>query len=157
MATVKTTEQKGVQEGNVGPWELSDVTNMDQTPRHQESYLCRKRIKVVQLTTFADGEPCFKPLLIFKGKGQRVPEREKRQYDPRVVVKFQENAWCNEEIMVSWHRNMWKKPNMFGQPGDRLLIYDVHRAQTTERVDTILTQVCQMTLRLVPPGATSKV
>ena len=42
MATVKTTELKGVQEGNVGPWELSDVTNMDQTPRHQ----CRKRIKV---------------------------------------------------------------------------------------------------------------
>ena len=99
----------------------------------------------VQLTTFADGEPCFKPLLIFKGKGQRVPDREKRQYDPRVVVKFQENAWCNEEIMVSWHRNMWKKPNMFGQPGDRLLIYDVHRAQTTERVETILTQECQMT------------
>ena len=42
--------------------------------------------------------------------------------------------------MVFWHRNMWKKPKMFGQPGDRLLIYDVHRAQTTERADTILTQ-----------------
>ena len=59
--------------------------------------------------------------------------------------------------MVFWHRNMWKKPKMFGQPGDRLLIYDVHRAQTTERADTILTQECQMTLRLVPPGVTSKV
>ena len=109
------------------------------------------------MTTFADGEPCIKPLLIFYGKEQRVPDREKRKHDPRVVVKFQENAWCNEEIMVFWHRNMWKKPKMFGQPGDRLLIYDVHRAQTTERVDTILTQECQMTLRLVPPGATSKV
>ena len=46
---------------------------------------------------------------------------------------------------------------MFGQPGDRLLIYNAHRAQTTERVKTILTQECQTTLGLVPPGPTSKV
>ena len=46
---------------------------------------------------------------------------------------------------------------MFGQPGDRLFIYDAHRAQTTERVKTILTQECQTTLGLVPSGATSKV
>ena len=59
--------------------------------------------------------------------------------------------------MVFWLRNMWKKPNMFGQPRDRLLPYDAHRAQTTERVKTILTQECQTTLGLVPPGATSKV
>ena len=59
--------------------------------------------------------------------------------------------------MVFWLRNMWKKPNMFGQPRDRLLTYDAHRAQTTERVKTILTQECQTTLGLVPPGATSKV
>ena len=52
---------------------------------------------------------------------------------------------------------MWKKPNMFGQPGHRLLIYDAHKAQTTERVKTILTQECQTTLGLVPSGATSKV
>ncbi|CAH3147685.1 unnamed protein product [Pocillopora meandrina] len=65
----------------------------------------------VQLTIFADGT------------GQRTPDGEKRQYDPRVVVKFQENTWCNEEIIVFWLRNMLKKPNMFGQPGDRLLAY----------------------------------
>ena len=97
-----------------------------------------KRQCTVQLTIFADGEPRIKPLLIFKGTGQRIPDREKRQYDPRVVVKFQENAWCNEQMMVFWLRNMWKKPNMFGQPRDRLLTYDAHRAQTTERVKTIL-------------------
>ena len=116
-----------------------------------------KRQCTVQLPIFADGEPRIKPLLIFKGTGQRIPDREKRQYDPRVVVKFQENAWCNEEMMVVWLRNMWKKPNKFGQPRDRRLIYDAHRAQTTERVKTILTQECQTTLGLVPPGATSKV
>ena len=45
-ATVKATELKGIQQGIVGPWELSDIANMDQTPRHQGSYLCRKRRKV---------------------------------------------------------------------------------------------------------------
>ena len=59
--------------------------------------------------------------------------------------------------MVFWLRNMWKKPNMFGQPCNRFLIYDAHRAQTRERIKTKLTQECQMTLGLVPPGATSKV
>ena len=177
-ATVKATELEGVQEGIVGPWELCDIANMDQTPlqfcfntkgatyaeRGEKSVWTRttgeghdKRQCTVQLTIFADGEPRIKPLLIFKGTGQRIPDREKRQYDPRVVVKFQENAWCNEEMMVFWLRNMWKKPNMFGQPRDRLLIYDAHRAQTTERVKTILTQECKTTLGLVPPGATSKV
>ena len=32
MATVKATELKGVQEGIVGPWELRDIANMNQTP-----------------------------------------------------------------------------------------------------------------------------
>ena len=45
---------------------------------------------------------------------------------------------------------------MFGQPCDRLPIYDAHRAQTAERVKAILTQECQTTLGLVPPGAMSK-
>ena len=42
-----------------------------------------KRQCTVQLTIFADGEPRIKPLLIFKGTGQRISDREKRQYDPR--------------------------------------------------------------------------
>lgn len=177
-ATVKATELKGVQEGIVGPWELRDIANMDQTPlqfcfntkgasyaeKGEKSVSTRttsgghdKGQCTVQLTIFADGEPRIKPLLIFKGTEQRIPDREKMQHDPRVVVQFQENAWCNEEMIVFWLRNMGKKPNMFGQPRDRLLTYDAHRAQTTERVKTILTQECQTTLGLVPPGATSKV
>ena len=52
---------------------------------------------------------------------------------------------------------MWKKPNIFSQPRDGLLIYDSHRAETTDRIKTILTQECQRTLGLLPPGATSKI
>ena len=127
-ATVKASELKGVQEGIVGPWELSDIANMDQTPL-QFCFNTKgageghdKKQCTMQLAIFTDGEPCIKPLLIFKGTEQRISDIEKRQYDPRVVVEFQENAWCNEEIIVFW-LSMWKKPNMFGQPGDRLLAY----------------------------------
>ena len=50
----------------------------------------------MQLTVFADGVQRIKPLLIFKGTGKRIPEKEAKQYDPRVVVKIQENAWCDD-------------------------------------------------------------
>ena len=51
-ATVKATELKGIQKGIVGPWELRDIANMNQTRlqfcsvQHQGSYLCRKRRNV---------------------------------------------------------------------------------------------------------------
>ena len=104
-ATVKATKLKGVQEGIVGPWELSDIANMGQTPlqfcfntkgatyaeKGEKSVWTRttgeghdKKQCTMQLTIFTDGEPCIKPLLIFKGTEQRTSDIEKRQYDPRV-------------------------------------------------------------------------
>ena len=95
-ATVKATELKGIQQGIVGPWELSDIANMDQTPQRfwfntKGATYAEKGGKsvwtqttgeghdksqcTVQPTMFADGEPCIKPLLIFKGTGQRTPDR----------------------------------------------------------------------------------
>ena len=76
------------------------------TPQGHDKRQCTE-----QLTILADGEPHITPLLIFKGTGQRIPDREKRQYDLRVVVKFKDNAWCEEEIMVFWLRNMWNRQN----------------------------------------------
>lgn len=50
-----------------------------------------------------------------------------------------------------------KQGNLFGPPWLRTINYDSHRAQTTEKVNNILQQECNMTLALVPPGAISKV
>ena len=72
-----------------------------------------KRQCTVQLTVFADGKARVKPLLIFHGTGLRITAGEKRQYDGRVVVRFQENAWCDEEMMKFWIRSMWRRP--FGE------------------------------------------
>ena len=114
--------------GVVGSWNLNQIANVDQTPLEfcfntkgaSHSKKCEntvwtrstrsdhdKRQCTVQLAVFAEGEPTVKPLLIFKGTGQRIPEKETKQYDSRVVFKFQENAWCDEDIMVFWLRYMW--------------------------------------------------
>ena len=120
-ATNKQRDFLGIQTGAAGPWDLNQIANIDQTSLEscfntkgatysttgEKTVWARstgsghdKMQCTVQLTVFADGEPGLKPLLIFKGTGQRIPEKETRQYDSRVVVKFQKNAWCDEEIMV---------------------------------------------------------
>ena len=114
-----------------------------------------KRQCTVQLTVFADGEPRIKPLLMKANPRQRTEAD-----DPRVVVKFQENAWCDENMMIYWVRHLWNSQSTFFSTNgkrSRLLVYDQHRAQTTKKVKDILQNECKTTLVLVPPGATSKV
>ena len=60
--------------------------------------------------------------------------------------------------MVFWFRYMWNaRKNFCGENRSKLLVYDEHKAQTSEKVKQILDRVCHTTLALVPPGATSKV
>ena len=69
----------------------------------------------------------IKPLLMFKGTGKRIPDKELKQYDPRVVVKFQENAWCDENMMIYWVRHLWNSQSTFFSTNgkrSRLLVYD---------------------------------
>ena len=88
----------------------------------------------------------MKPLLIFRDKGLWIPQAETRAYDHRVVVMFQENAWCDEVQMVQWCRHMWKRSFSVDAQQPKLLIADVHRAQTTASVKEILTQETCMSL-----------
>ena len=112
----------------LGKFQLSTIANVDQTPLpftfnsgqgynktgektvwHRgatsglDKYQC-----TVQLTIFADGEERVPPLLIFRGKGLRISQAEKTKYDRRVMVQFQENAWCDEGRMLHWVNHMWK-------------------------------------------------
>ena len=105
---------------DVGRFSLSQIANMDQTPlpfsfAGGETYNeagartvwvrggasgMNKRQCTFQLTIFADGVPRVKPLIIFKGTGQRIPLLELAHYDPRVQVVFQAKAWCDEKVML---------------------------------------------------------
>ena len=116
--------------GPLGQYELRDIANMVQTPlpfvlnggKEYETQGAKtvwhrggvsgldKWQCTAQLTIFVDGVPRVKPLLIFRGKGLRIAEAEKKQYDSRFLVRFQENAWCDENVMKFWSRHMWKRP-----------------------------------------------
>ena len=94
-----------------------------------------KRQCTVQLTLFADGEPRLKSLLIFKGTltGQRILEKETKQYDSRVVVRFQENAWCDEDVMIFWLRKKGEQGKPFGKRRSRFITCDSHRGFKQQR------------------------
>ena len=50
------------------------------------------------LLYFADGIPRVKPLVFFRGQGLGPSViKEKKEYDPHLVVKFNPKAYANEE------------------------------------------------------------
>lgn len=161
----------------LGQFSLSTIANVDQTPlpftfnkgqgydqrgaktvwhRGAQSGL-DKRQCTVQLTIFADGEPRVKPFLIFRGKGLRISQAERKEYDKRVHVKFQENAWCDESMMRYWVSDMWRQPLTPEAQKPKLLIADVHKAQKTPAILNKLKTECKTGVVLVPPGCTSLV
>lgn len=128
------------------------VTNMDQSPlpfdlnkgKTYESTGATKvwrktkkagldyRQATLQCCILSDGVKRIKPLVIFRGTVQQIPFSEKVKYDSRVVVQFQQNAWCDEQVMLFWINNMWKP--LANQFKPTMLVADVHRAQNTETV-----------------------
>ena len=84
----------------------------------------------------------------------RISEKEKKQYDGRVVVRFQVNVWCDELVMKFWVTSMWKRPFRKDERRKKILVADMHRAQTTEDVKQLLEKDCQTEIALVPPGVT---
>ena len=147
---IRRKAKEGDALGPLGKWTLSTVANVDQTPlpftftkgstyadtgdktvwvRGGASGL-DKRQCTAQLTVFADGEPRVKPLLVFRGTGKRISLAERVQYDRRVAVQFQPNAWCDEAVMSCWITLNWKP----ACTGPMHLIADVHRAQKTEAI-----------------------
>lgn len=167
---------KGICIGPLGKWKTSGIANMDQTPiefdmcakgatyesRGAKSVWVKssgsgldKRQATVQLTIFADGIKRVKPLIVFRGKGLRISQKEKHLWDSRVTVRFQDNAWVDENVMTFWVQHMWK-PWISLDNDPSLLVADVHRAQKTDKVLNMLKE-CKTTTALVPSGCTSLV
>ena len=72
------------------------------------------------------------------------------RYDHRVRVTFQENAWCDEGIMMEWINQLWK-PACFEE---MMLVLDVHKAQKTDGVQSLLRDKCKTEPVFVPAGTT---
>ena len=159
-----------------GQYSLADIANMDQTGlpfimddgktyanKGSDDVSClsgqsglEKRQATAQLTIFADGGK-LKPLIIFRGKGLRIDKKEQEKWDRRVKVVFQPNAWCDEPKMIQWIREDWG--NYFDNPptpgsDGKILVVDVHRAQQTPTVKSLLSK-CKTSLVDIPPELTS--
>ena len=62
-----------------------------------------KRQGTIQLTVFADRVPHVKRLIFFRGPeiGGGVV-RDRSQYDPQVIVKFNPKAYANTDNFLEW-------------------------------------------------------
>lgn len=69
------------------------------------------------------------------------------------MVQFQQNAWCDEQVMLFWINNMWKP--LANQFKPTMLVADVHRAQNTETVKSKFLKI-GTTLALIPGGCTNE-
>ena len=89
--------------------------------------------------------------LIFRGKGT-VYERERRLYDPRVAVLFQDNAWMNVRTMLEWVEKVFVP--VAGQlEGEKLLLMDNLSAHVAKSVRAALRKAHTLAW-YVPPGCT---
>lgn len=62
------------------------------------------------------------------------------------MVQFQENAWCDENMMKIWVRQLWKPACQDSMH----LVMDVHRPQTTDAVKELLEDDCNTHITYVP-------
>jgi hypothetical protein len=71
-----------------------------------------KRQMTILLAIFADGIERIKPLIIYHGSDDqdrgRIQKTEGELYDSGVVVKFNQTAWNNEQLLVEWLNEQWK-------------------------------------------------
>ena len=156
----------------IGRYRLQNICNMNQTPVPYEfieghTYNIKgektiwmqssqtsgwdKRQGTIQLTVFADGVPRVKALIFFRGKGiGPTIITEMRQYDDRVVVKFNPTTYANSENIVSWLDEQLV-PVLGGQP--TLLALDLFSSHKTDEVlDTM--RANDITVSVIPGGCT---
>ncbi|RPA99257.1 hypothetical protein L873DRAFT_1684408, partial [Choiromyces venosus 120613-1] len=108
----------------------------------------------VQLTVFGDGIPHVKPLVFFQGQGiGGGVVKEKKNYDLRVIVKFNAKAYANVENFLQYIEEQLV-PVLQNQP--TLLTLNLFAAHKTEQVlDTFLAN--DITVSLISGGCTSLV
>lgn len=101
------------------------------------------------LACTASGEK-LKPMLIFKRK--TIP---KEDFPPDVLIRCNEKGWVNEDLVIEWLNEVWRKrKGAFFQPSG-LLVMDSMRAHLTDPVKKAA-QKCAASLAIIPGGLTKK-
>jgi len=141
--------------------ELSEISNMDQTPLAFDFLSARtynekgaktvwlkesrsgwdKRQCTLQVCVSADGVPRCQPLLIFHGatgKGGYQRKEEERKYALGLDVLWNPKAYCNEDTMLYWIKHIYRFSSAYSTVGvkqePRLLALDAFSPHLTSVV-----------------------
>ena len=167
----------------VGRYLLDSICNMDETPLPFEyldgqTYADKgshtvqvkatasgwdKRQATMVLGIFGSGKNRLQPLIIFKGKErytgarsryyQQKRDEEMSQYNERVIVRWNETAYANADLIVEWITD-YLAPAL--PPGPRLLALDIAKFHCTNSVLQTLREH-DITPSIIPAGCTGLV
>jgi len=111
-----------------------------------------KRQASLVLCVFADGIPRVPPMIIFRGKGERLG-REREEYHPGVEVEFNDKAYMNDQLFLRYI-DTYLIPALGGRP--TLFALDLMGSHKTPAVLEKLRQH-DIIPTMIPGGCTSLV
>jgi hypothetical protein len=118
----------------------------------------------LQIVLHADRVQHCKPLLIFHGKGNKTGwpvsgslQAEYKEYDNKVVVKFNNKAYANTDTILEWIKNQYayssanyfRHSDYYHQP--RLPSLDVFKGQLNDEAVAAFTKI-NYTCSYIPGG-----
>lgn len=126
-----------------------DVKGIKEVSVHTASSGWSKRQATLYPVITADGEPHFRPLIIFRGKGNITAE-ERAAYDPRIDVEYNDTAYNNETLIAAW-LDKYVRGHIGGRPA--LLIWDAFRSHKTRKVLDMIKEM-DLIAAIIPGGLT---
>ena len=92
-----------------------------------------KREATLQLCVRLDNDAVQpKPVIIFRGKGLRITEKERAECDPRVIVSFQPKAWADREFCTWYAKDVF--PRFVEKDEENVVFLDNLNTQTSPDV-----------------------
>lgn len=107
-----------------------------------------KRQATLIITLFGDGAFRTPPVIVFRGQGISLTELEKSQWDPRVVVRFQKNAWVDLPEWDFYCKNVLKPSINCNE--HNVFLFDVHRPHKDATLCQYLRDECNITPMTIP-------
>lgn len=114
-----------------------------------------KRLATLQLCIRAEGDQNIKPALVFRGKGN-VTFLEKENYDERVDVYFQQNAWMDTAVNMQWCNNTLF-PGVGKNDQERVIFADNVSFQQTRDFHEVCRNEISATVYMLPDNHTDKI
>ena len=114
-----------------------------------------KRQATLQLCIRASGKQSVKPAIVLRGKGN-VAMDEKSQYDNRIDVYFQQNAWMDCKTNREWTERTLI-PGIADKENENVLFADNISFQTEKVFHETCREICNTIVCLLPDSQTDKV